>query len=138
MPPRKSTRSSTGATKGQSTLAFNNRVTKNVPKSAKDSVISSSVTKKATPTKPEVDTVEIEEPETIQQEITAVADRSDVEVRAAKISDAQIKKYWKGVEGLRKAPRVHQSGLSLSEKVLRYFDVSSKYGVCLFLFRAIC
>ncbi|KAA6406703.1 MAG: hypothetical protein FRX48_09426 [Lasallia pustulata] len=60
-----------------------------------------------------------------------VLKRSAEEERAAKVSEAQIKRYWKGKEDERKAPRVHQQDLSLHEKILRHFDLSSQYGPCI-------
>lgn len=51
------------------------------------------------------------------------------EEKGAKVSDAQVKRYWKGKEDERIAPRVHQRGLSVNEKILRHFDLSSQYGV---------
>ena len=51
------------------------------------------------------------------------------EVEATKVSEAQIKKYWKRKEDDRIAARVHQRGLSVHEKVLREFDLSSQFGV---------
>ena len=56
------------------------------------------------------------------------------EAEATKVSEAQIKKYWKQKEEDRIAPRVHQKGLSVHEKVLREFDLSSQYGVSFLLF----
>ncbi|KAL3421962.1 DNA polymerase delta [Phlyctema vagabunda] len=53
------------------------------------------------------------------------------EERASRVSDAQIKRYWKTREGERKAPRVHQADLSMEEKILRLFDTSSQYGPCI-------
>ncbi|KAF8864762.1 hypothetical protein BDZ45DRAFT_569284, partial [Acephala macrosclerotiorum] len=50
------------------------------------------------------------------------------EERASKVSDAQIKRYWRERENERKSRRVHQEDLSLEEKVLRFFDMSSQYG----------
>lgn len=47
---------------------------------------------------------------------------------ASQISDAKIRKYWKGREELRLAPRVHQKDLDISEKILREWDVMSQYG----------
>lgn len=82
-----------------------------------------------------IDEPEVEEPvevtaeEESEPEVEAVPEKSDAELRAERISDAQISKYWRGLEAQRKAPRVHQEDLTLSEKVLRYFDVSSQYGV---------
>ncbi|KAG5918014.1 hypothetical protein E4U42_007037, partial [Claviceps africana] len=52
-------------------------------------------------------------------------------IRAAEVTDAHINEYWKEIEAERKAPRVHQEGLSVHEKVLRCFDVSSQYGPCI-------
>lgn len=59
------------------------------------------------------------------------AQGSEIEQKAAKIPETQIRKYWKSKEDERIAPRVHQQGLSLNEKVLRHFDLSSQYGVSL-------
>ncbi|KAK5081930.1 hypothetical protein LTR70_008620 [Exophiala xenobiotica] len=52
------------------------------------------------------------------------------EKQAQKISDAQVKKYWKAEEDLRIAPRVHQENVHLHEKILRHFDLCSEYGSC--------
>ena len=41
---------------------------------------------------------------------------------------AKIKTYWLAKERERKAPRVHQQGLGVREKILREFDMSSCYG----------
>ena len=73
------------------------------------------------------------EPEQAAQ--TAVADnntKSDEETKAAKITDRAIERYWAGIEASRSAKEVHKKhgeGLTTGEKVLRYFDVSSQYGV---------
>lgn len=142
---------STAAASRQSTLTFNNRVTKNVPKSVKDSVITSSVTKdtaaekvKPTPVEPvktkEEDEVKVERPELEDEEEEEVKEeeekveelvqqKTEAETKAEKMTDAQIKRYWNSVEAQRMAKRVHQQDLDLGEKVLRYFDVSSQYGV---------
>jgi DNA polymerase delta subunit 4 len=78
--------------------------------------------------------------------------KSEAERLAEKVTDTQIKRYWRGREAERTVergkvpylrrlitwnertyansfPTVHQEGLSIEEKVLRYFDVSSQYGV---------
>ncbi|KAJ8062963.1 hypothetical protein OCU04_008210 [Sclerotinia nivalis] len=47
---------------------------------------------------------------------------------ASQITDFKIRKYWKGREELRLAPRVHQKDLDISEKILREWDVMSQYG----------
>ena len=57
-------------------------------------------------------------------------ERSAEEIKAEKITPAQIKKYWREREAERRAPRVHQQELSVEEKILRLFDMSSQYGVC--------
>ncbi|KXT16591.1 hypothetical protein AC579_6296 [Pseudocercospora musae] len=55
----------------------------------------------------------------------------DEEQLARKVTDAQIKKYWRTKELERKAPRVHQQDLSLHEKVLREWDMSGQFGPCI-------
>jgi DNA polymerase delta subunit 4 len=58
---------------------------------------------------------------------------SDEEARARKMSEAQIKKFWREQESLRLVPRVHQEDLDVHERVLRLWDVSNTYGVSSFL-----
>jgi DNA polymerase delta subunit 4 len=53
----------------------------------------------------------------------------DEEQRARKISESQIKKYWRAKEAQRLAPRVHQDDLGVREKVLREWDMSGEFGV---------
>lgn len=55
--------------------------------------------------------------------------KSEIEEKGSRVSDAQVKRYWKSKEDERIAPRVHQRGLSVNEKILRHFDLSSQYGV---------
>ncbi|KJZ80250.1 hypothetical protein HIM_00100 [Hirsutella minnesotensis 3608] len=134
-------RARSGPTRGQSTISFSGRVTKSIPSDAKKAVLAPSGAKIAEPAKAslpteEAETIEVEEPEVTEEpepeELQEEApQRPEAEIRAEKISDAQIKKYWKSVESQRKAPRVHQEDLDVSEKVLRYFDVSSQYGPCI-------
>lgn len=52
-----------------------------------------------------------------------------MEGKGSPVSEAQIRRYWQGKEEERIAPRVHQTGLSVEEKVLRHFDLSTQYGV---------
>ncbi|KAK7747856.1 hypothetical protein SLS53_001105 [Cytospora paraplurivora] len=131
---RRSTRGAarSAVSKQQSTLSFNHRITKgSAAKTGKDAKVSSTDPVKVEQPAEEdvVDVVELEaQPEEVvpaRQEPQKTA----TEARAEKISDAQVKRYWKGVEDARMAKRVHQEELSLPEKVLRYFDVSSQYGV---------
>ncbi len=132
---RKSSRLSGGSTK-QSTLSFNHRVTKNVPKSVKESIISSDISgepplKAETAAAESQDTLDVaEEPKTSPEPILAAApEKSPAELKAEKTSIAAVERYWQKVEAERLAKRVHQEGLTTGEKVLRYFDVSSQYGV---------
>ncbi|KAH6606712.1 hypothetical protein Trco_005865 [Trichoderma cornu-damae] len=67
----------------------------------------------------------------VEHAVEQVLEKSEAELTAEKITDAQIKSYWEAIEKQRKAPRVHQEDLDLSEKVLRYFDVTSQYGPCI-------
>ena len=54
---------------------------------------------------------------------------SDEEKRARKITETQIKKFWREKESDRLVPRVHQEDLGVHERVLRLWDVSGEYGV---------
>ncbi|KAI0484381.1 DNA polymerase delta, subunit 4-domain-containing protein [Xylariaceae sp. FL0804] len=147
----------------QSTLSFNHRVTKSVPKSAKDP--SGSAPSKQSPLAKHVIThhleqqpdvaaaaanttttsdVEIEEDDDDEDKAVAAAPaaaeeeeaKSEAERRAEQVTDAQIAAYWRATERERSARRVHQEGLSLAEKVLRHWDVSSQYGPCVGIGRA--
>ena len=53
----------------------------------------------------------------------------DEEMRARKITETQIKKFWREKESDRLVPRVHQEDLGVHERVLRLWDVSGEYGV---------
>ena len=138
---RKSAATSRGPTKGQSVLPFSNRVTKNIPKDAKESVISP-VVEKVEKVEPVVEEKPAEKPAEKVEEVVAepeedakgedevdIPQKSEAEVKAEKITSIQINKYWKAIEKERISSRVHQEGQSVNEKVLRYFDVSSQYGV---------
>jgi len=139
MPTTRRSSSGRGAvgTGKQSRLSFNNRVTKPVPKSAKDTVASSPLKKELIREQVEKDEEDVENVQPTNEQPqqqsgsvgVAVTPKSDAELKAAKVSDAAIQKYWRKVEAERLAKRVHQEDLTLSEKVLRYFDVSSHYGV---------
>lgn len=52
------------------------------------------------------------------------------EEEASKLPESQLRRYWAHKEESRIAPRVHQQGLDVHEKILREFDLSSQYGVC--------
>ena len=136
-----SVRGRTGPTKGQSTISFSNKVTKSVTNDTKKAVVAPAVAKVESAEEPshaKVDEVEDDvvaepedepEPEVQPEEIEQEPEKTEAELEAEKITDAHITKYWKGIEKERIAPRVHQRDLDVSEKVLRYFDVSSQYGV---------
>ncbi|GKT99430.1 dna polymerase delta subunit 4 [Fusarium langsethiae] len=133
--------------KGQSTLSFSNKVTKPVPKNAKKSIISPSVTKidpsqlakkqetedvvDDEPAVAELEPVKADEEETNTAEVAPEPVKTEPELQAEKVTDAQIKKYWKSIENQWSTPRLHQQGISQNERILRYFDVSSQYGPCI-------
>ncbi|EHK15500.1 uncharacterized protein TRIVIDRAFT_38688 [Trichoderma virens Gv29-8] len=125
-----------GPAKGQSTISFSGRVTKAVPKDLKKAVTDTPAIARTTiPERPaskdEVPKKEEEEEAEAEPVAEKAPEKTEAELKAEKITDAQIKKYWKAIEKERKAPRVHQEDLDLGEKVLRYFDVSSQYGPCI-------
>lgn len=76
----------------------------------------------------EQDQAEESEPEVEEPEVV-VRPEAAAEKRAELVSDAQVGRYWRAIEAQRTAKRVHQQDLAVGEKVLRYFDVSSHYGV---------
>lgn len=126
MPPtRRKASNTTSTARAQQTLSFNSRsakVTKpSIPASSKKLGKPATVQllKKAEETEDaapalseEVDAQIEEEPTTAELAIAQqakkeaqVIKRSAEEERAAKVSEAQIKRYWKGKEEERKAPR---------------------------------
>ncbi|KAL0262634.1 hypothetical protein SLS55_001604 [Diplodia seriata] len=143
MPPK---RRASGPQTRQATLAFHgasNRVTKPrgsptgkakaTNKSKQDPILSESITEtnlkaEADPEPTEPTTSELAIAQQSQKE-AAKAKVSPEEKEASRITETQIKKYWKEKERARKAPRVHQQDVSLHEKVLREFDTSGQYGV---------
>ncbi|KAF2228075.1 DNA polymerase delta, subunit 4-domain-containing protein [Elsinoe ampelina] len=161
MPPKRTTRTSSRGTRtsGQGVLSFNARVTKpnTSPRSAKskkdpglleaelhdqsapDSAVSPPAKSlgpppaadpiSTSPVKTEdvlggLATPEPETPETNEEE---AADNA----AALKLPVSRIKSYWREKEAARLAPRVHQEGLSLAEKILREWDMSGQYGPCI-------
>ncbi|KAL1645160.1 putative dna polymerase delta subunit 4 [Diplodia seriata] len=145
MPPK---RRASGPQTRQATLAFHgasNRVTKPrgsptgkakaTNKSKQDPILSESITEtnlkaEADPEPTEPTTSELAIAQQSQKE-AAKAKVSPEEKEASRITETQIKKYWKEKERARKAPRVHQQDVSLHEKVLREFDTSGQYGPCI-------
>ena len=130
------------ATKSQqSTLAFHgssNKVTKSgvkaqgakknlLEKKLKDATPEILEISDSEPTTTEAAIIEQTEQEVQAQEVESTPE----EDRARCISDAAIKKYWAAKEKQRRAPRAHQGGLTLDDKILREFDMSAHYGVSL-------
>ncbi|KAK1250510.1 hypothetical protein MKX08_010513 [Trichoderma sp. CBMAI-0020] len=147
-----SARGRPGPAKGQSTISFSGKVTKAVPKDLKKAAVDAPTIARTTiPERPaakdafrkeeeeeivylaveDLAFAEPEQEEEVEEIVEQVPEKSEAELKAEKITDTQIKSYWKGIEKQRKAPRVHQQDLDLGEKVLRYFDVSSQYGPCI-------
>ncbi|KAI3328006.1 hypothetical protein HD806DRAFT_345508 [Xylariaceae sp. AK1471] len=132
----------------QATLSFNHRVTKSVPKSAKDissapakqSPLAKHVINAEPAAKDEVDSdvdekVQVQEPEQVvelelEPEPEPAHEKTEAELRADKVTTRQISQYWNKLERERRTKRVHQEDLTLAEKILRYWDVSSQYGPC--------
>ncbi len=155
---RKSNRLSSGPHAGgkQSTLSFNHRVTKSVPKSTKDAALASnksSLSKEyvpdsdSEPVKPQVEDIltndvkpaegEAETEEEVKEEVQ----KTEAEIRAEKVSVAAIQRYWDKIEASRRAKEIHRKhaeGLTTGEKVLKYFDVSSQYGVSCLCSISVC
>ncbi|RYC65749.1 hypothetical protein CHU98_g479 [Xylaria longipes] len=122
----------------QATLSFNHRVTKSVPKSAKNLVstpatspLAKHVIHAEPDVKDEVDVdVEAKVPVEEPKQVEPVREKTEAELRADKVTDRQISRYWRTIESERRTKRPHQEDLSLAEKILRYWDVSSQYGPC--------
>lgn len=133
-PTRKSARGAAAASKGQLTLSFNNRVSKSgavktTGKHEAAAELESPIAAAPPSKKAKIEEVAEAVTDAEEEAQDAEDDKPEAEVRAQKITDAQVRKYWKGVEEVRLAKRVHQEELALGEKVLRYFDISSQYGV---------
>ncbi|KAI0193541.1 DNA polymerase delta, subunit 4-domain-containing protein [Xylaria flabelliformis] len=142
MPPTTRRSSGGGARSSgkQSTLSFNHRVTKPTAKSAKNlfsEPAKSPLAKHVINAEPDVKDVDVEEKK-VQVEVEAPKqvepepelEKTEAELRADKITDRQISQYWRNIESERRTKRLHQEDLSLAEKILRYWDVSSQYGPC--------
>jgi DNA polymerase delta subunit 4 len=130
MPATRRTRNSSGpAAKGsQKILSFGNKVTKPSAPSSKDKDKAHTINTKA------IDVGHVSSEAAVAEQARVEVERSkkertEEEERASKVTDAQIRRYWKEREAERKAPRVHQEGVSVEERVLRLFDMSSQFGV---------
>ncbi|KAL4863974.1 hypothetical protein BDV12DRAFT_176804 [Aspergillus spectabilis] len=56
---------------------------------------------------------------------------SEEDEKATKITKKQLQEYWNKEELKSRGPRVHHENLTLDEKILRHFDLSSQYGPCI-------
>lgn len=147
MAPKRSTSSTSAAQRNQPTLSFGKQGSARVTKTAlaqrdskttkKDSALLEVVSNHAINRPTTADAAIEEQADAELEEIKAVkteeasSGKDEIETRARRITDVQIKKYWRGKEADRIAPRVHQQGLDVAEKILREFDMSGQYGVSL-------
>ena len=133
MPPTRRTRNSGGpiAKGGQKALSFNQ--TKNTKPNAKDLEKEKSVSSDILPAAPTtIDVGHVSSEAAVAQQAAAEVSKPEPtkeEIEAAGVTDAQIRRYWKAREAERRAPRVHQEELTMEEKILRLWDMSSQYGV---------
>lgn len=158
MPParRKSGHSSRNA---QPTLSFNSKPSRVTKSTASDPSTKKSTKKTETAL---VEAITNDAPVSevaLRQQVKAESanPKDEAALQADKVTDAQIKKYWKREEDVRKAPRgtvdgatppplhtathadkglyltttVHQQDLGIHEKILRHFDLCSQYGPCI-------
>ncbi|KAE8377013.1 DNA polymerase delta, subunit 4-domain-containing protein [Aspergillus bertholletiae] len=56
--------------------------------------------------------------------------------KAIKITEKDLQVYWQKEEKKRRGPRFHQQDLTLHEKILRHFDLSSQFGPCIGIARS--
>jgi DNA polymerase delta subunit 4 len=143
MPPTRRSRTSTGpATKGaQKTLSFGSskpRITSTKDEKLSTPPSSISSTKPISTQDIDADVGHVSSEAAVAEQAKVEidrlkdneeAERSPEELKAMKVTDAQIKRYWRDREAERRAPRVHQEELSVEEKILRLWDMSSQYGV---------
>ncbi|KAF2103352.1 hypothetical protein NA57DRAFT_63921 [Rhizodiscina lignyota] len=141
MAPKRKTSGPAAARSQQSTLTFNGRSSKITKPSA--TTPSTKAAKKLDaadiPTPPETSQIDVEDIadtsaekavlEQAQEEAERVAvQKTPEEEEASKITEAQIKKYWREKESKRMVKRIHQEDVSVHERVLREFDITSQYG----------
>ena len=158
MPPatRRTTRG-TAPAKQQSKIAFASKITKrtdSVGKDVKSQLASrSKLSQVEIPkdvSKPDVVTLDDGEDEVVVKVGGKgnVEEVNEQEIEAKEVDDSAIKKYWRDREAERITPRgnlnrscpqlastnmitVHQEGVTMEEKILRLFDMSSQYGPCI-------
>jgi DNA polymerase delta subunit 4 len=147
MPPTRRSRLSSGPSSktgpgAQKTLSFSgSKPSSSVPSLPKQkSSLSNSITPSQESTKPTSQDIDLDLDLGHISSSAAVEQQAKVEVenvkatpeeeKARKVSDAQIKRFWRERENERISRRVHQGDLSVEEKVLRFWDMSSQFGVC--------
>ncbi|KAJ5760341.1 hypothetical protein N7520_007497 [Penicillium odoratum] len=134
MPPRRR-----AAANAQSALSFgSSRVTKPTATPTtlhKAKNLDSTATRKTNqsasatpePSKPQLADLVVRQPEPKKIETAE-------EKQALQLSLKDLREYW-GEKDSKKPVRVHEQGLSMEEKILRNFDLSSQYGPCIGLDR---
>jgi DNA polymerase delta subunit 4 len=140
MPPKRRSTGPAGKSQ-QSTLAFHgasNRVVKPGTRAAnaKKNLLTKSTKKEEKPIVEDVQVIDVDEPTTAEAAIIVQTEQvqqqtqsTPEEDEAKRITKKRIETYWKNQISESKAPRAHQEGLSLEEKILRKFDMSGQYGV---------
>ncbi|EKV15806.1 DNA polymerase delta subunit 4, putative [Penicillium digitatum PHI26] len=128
---------------GQSTLSFGGRVTKPVTTpshKAKALDLTPVLPDKSVSVPPEPQQLSVTPNEPSKPHVAELAvrrqasiehqaPRSEEDKRALKVNKQDIWRYWQVQEQIRKAPRAHQQGMDIEEKILRHFDLSSQYGL---------
>lgn len=132
MPATRRSRTSGGPISkgGQKSLSFNQ--SKITQPSSKEKGISLPSTSASVPSTASVNVGHVSSEAAVAQQAAAevARPRTEEEGEAEKVTDAQVRRYWREREEERRTPRVHQEGLGVEEKILRLFDMSSQYGVC--------
>ncbi|KAI5864415.1 DNA polymerase delta, subunit 4-domain-containing protein [Durotheca rogersii] len=141
-PPRRASARSAGSAGKQSTLSFHHRVTKTGASQGGKKAAAAAPPASTRSTPPVVappasppaaaarEPQEEDERELKEREEAVPPQAADAVRRARALAPRQIDAYWRALEQARGARRVHQEGLDVGEKVLRYWDVSSQYGPC--------
>jgi DNA polymerase delta subunit 4 len=140
-----------GPGKNQSIISFATRVTKpgarvdhhggkpsstSSAKDNKDAIVAATAAASVLTPEPEAEEPVEEEEEVVveedeDEEAENPKDKSEAELEAEEIGEKQIRAYVSKIENARLAKPVHQEDLSEGERILRYFDVSARYGPCI-------
>ncbi|KAF7585999.1 hypothetical protein BBP40_009736 [Aspergillus hancockii] len=145
MPPTRRRGGSTAARANQATLSFGSksRVTKPSTSTRSQKTkdlepITASIPEKTVePEKAPVTPTEPSRPHVaelaVRQQAQAEVQQplSEEDERALNITEKDLQQYWRKEEGKRRGPRVHQEDLTMHERILRHFDLSSQFGPCI-------